>query len=179
MPQTSRALLQLSLHPITAADEHFLRQLYREVRDPELIPLGWPSVQVAAFCDMQYNFRAANHGQYQPPVISSLVRVEGVAVGRVDVVHGPGEWTLVNVELLTAWRDRGLGRQLLETLQRQAAQAGVAILLTVEVASRAAAVYRRCGFISMQSDGFLERMVWSPHSASHTARSCTDDGSCV
>ena len=171
MPEVSGFESVFSLQPVTVADTPFLRELYREVRRPDLALMGWPEAQVQAFCSMQFDFRVASHGQYQPTLTTSVVRVADAAVGRLDVVHGPRQWRLVNVELLTAWRGRGLGRQLIEGLQQHAVQAGVPVVLKVEVGSRAAALYRRCRFESVQSDGFLEQMVWRPATPSlHTMK---------
>lgn len=169
MSDVSGPELAFSLRPFSVADGPFLRQLYREVREPELALMGWPPVQVQAFCNMQFDFRVASHSQYQPALTTSVVQVADVAVGRLDVVYGPRQWTLVNVELLAAWRGRGLGRQLLEGLQQRAAQAGVPVVLKVEVGSRAAVLYSRCGFEPVQSDGFLEQMEWRPAALSPSA----------
>lgn len=162
MPLLPESGLNYLLSPAIPANDVFLRFLYSDLRAPEFACLGLSPAQVEAFCRMQYDCRAASHAQYMPALNTSIVWVDAYAVGRMDVQAAPKQWRLVNLELLTAWRGKGLGRRLLAGLQREAAEAGVPLALSADAAGWVAAWYRRCGFEWVASDGLVEHLVWRP-----------------
>ena len=150
----------IALRPATPADAAFLNAVYRSVREPELLAMGWPEAQIEAFCDMQHRFRTEGYGQYLPPVESAVVLYEGDPIGLLAVCRNPERWVLVSVELLPVARGKGIGTELLARLQRGAAAAGVGLALQAASGSPVLRLCERCGFASVANDGMVQRMEW-------------------
>ena len=158
-PQTA----PVSLRPATPADAGFLALLYQSVRAPQLQQMGWSGPQIEAFCAMQLRLRDAGHAQYTPRPATSVITQRGVPVGRIDVAHSHPDWMLVNIELLPASRGQGIGSEVLQGLQQQAAAAGAGVALHVDRGNPAQRLYERCGFASVAAsvDNLQQYMRWS------------------
>lgn len=152
----------IALRPAMEQDAAFLNTVYRSVREPELLAMGWPDAQIEAFCGMQHRFRTEGYGQYLPPVESDVVLWEGTPVGMLAVCRNPERWVLVNIELLPAARSKGIGAALITRLQREAAAAGVGLRLQAASGNPVVRLYERCGFARVADDGMVQQMEW-PH----------------
>lgn len=150
----------IALRPAREHDAAFLNTVYRSVREPELLAMGWPDAQIEAFCEMQHRFRTAGYGQYLPPVESEVVLWEGTPVGMLAVCRNPERWVLVNIELLPSARGKGIGAELIARLQRGAAAAGVGLRLQAASGNPVVRLYARCGFARVADDGMVQQMEW-------------------
>lgn len=159
----------IALRPATEQDASFLNTVYRSVREPELLAMGWPDAQIEAFCEMQHRFRTAGYGQYLPPVESAVVLRDGTPVGMLAVCRNPERWVLVSIELLPAARGQGLGAELIARLQQDARTAGVGLRLQATSGSPVVRLYERCGFASVANNGVVQQMEW-PHGKPRAAR---------
>ncbi len=159
----------IALRPATPADAAFLNAVYRSVREPELLAMGWPEAQIEAFCDMQHRFRTEGYGQYLPPVESAVVLYEGDPIGLLAVCRNPERWVLASIELLPAARGKGIGAALISQLQQEAKAAGVGLRLQAASGSPVVRLYERCGFASVANDGMVQRMEW-PHGKPRSSR---------
>lgn len=159
----------IALRPVTEQDASFLNTVYRSVREPELIAMGWPDAQIQAFCEMQHRLRMAGYGQYLPPVESAVVLWDDNPVGMLAVCRNPERWVLVSIELLPAARGQGLGAELIARLQQDATAAGVGLRLQATSGSPVVRLYERCGFASVTNNGVVQQMEW-PHGKPRAAR---------
>jgi GNAT superfamily N-acetyltransferase len=159
----------LTSRPATEQDTAFLCAVYRSVREPELLAMGWPEAQIEAFCEMQHRLRTAGYGQYLPPVETFLLLWQNTPVGMLAVCRDPERWVLVSIELLPAARSKGIGTETIARLQQEARAAGVGLRLQASSGSPALRLYERCGFACVASDGAVQRMEW-PHGKSRISR---------
>ncbi|WP_110960468.1 GNAT family N-acetyltransferase [Acidovorax sp. ST3] len=151
----------LALRPATELDEAFLCTVYRSVREPELLAIGWPEAQIAAFCNMQHRFRTAGYRDYKPPVECTIVLWEDTEVGMLAVCRDTERWLLVNIEILPHARGKGVGTAVIARLQREAEAEGVGLQLHTNCNSPVLRLYERCGFTCVASEGDVQRMEWS------------------
>jgi GNAT superfamily N-acetyltransferase len=151
----------VTLRVATAADEPFLRALYRSTRIDELSPLGWSEAQVDAFCDFQFIAQAQGYRQAYPGAEHLILGFQGEDVGRMIKSRTSSELMLVDLALQPAFRNRGLGRFVVAGLQEEARSASTPLLLHVERSSRAVAFYQRLGFAVVAEDDLRFTMRWS------------------
>lgn len=159
----------LTSRPATEQDAGFLCAVYRSVREPELLAMGWPEAQIETFCEMQHRFRTAGYEQYLPPVESTLLLWEDTPVGMLAVSRAPERWVLVAIEILPSARSKGIGTEVIARLQQEAKAAGVGLQLQTRTNSPALRLYERCGFACVASDGAVQRMEW-PHGKTRASR---------
>lgn len=159
----------IALRPAVEQDAAFLNSVYRTVREPELLDMGWPDAQIEAFCDMQHRLRTAGYGQYLPPVESNVVLWEGTPVGMLAVCRNPERWILANIELLPAARGKGIGTELVARLQQEASAAGTGLRLQAASGNPVVRLCERCGFGRVADDGMVQQMEW-PHGKSRSPR---------
>lgn len=149
----------IELRPATDDDRAFLLAVYASTRAEELAVVPWTDEQKAAFVQMQFEAQDASYHQSYPEADFSVVRREGVDVGRLYVARGEAEVLLIDIALLPEHRGRGIGSQLLGDLLESADRDGLPVTLHVEPWNRARRLYERLGFESRGVSGPYESMV--------------------
>jgi GNAT superfamily N-acetyltransferase len=150
----------MTLRPIGPDDQPFLRALYATTRESELAVVAWDATQKAAFVQMQF---AAQHAYYQEHYAGAafdIVLVAGQPAGRLYVARWSSELRIVDIALLPAFCNRGLGTTLLKHLQAEAAAAGKPLRIHVERFNPALRLYERLGFQQIEDRGVYLFMEW-------------------
>jgi GNAT superfamily N-acetyltransferase len=175
IPQRSAALFadlpvplgQVALFRERAADEMFLRRLYRSTREDELATTGWPEAMKQSFCDSQFDLQRAHYIRQHPGGEFLIIRFGAEPVGRLYIDAGGEAVQVIDIALLPAWRGRGVGSTLLAAVQQRAAAAGKSVCLHVLFWNRRAmALYRRLGFAAGAASGSHLAMLWSRNGVS-------------
>lgn len=143
----------LGVRPATPEDHAFMRSLYGDGRGAELAQTGWPESLKQGFLDQQFQLQnrhyAAHHPHADRLILTNLDRGVGEQrIGRLYLDRTTSRWRLLELGLLTAWRSRGFGGLLLDSLAQAASTQGAsAIDLSVAVDNpRAQALYLRKGY---------------------------------
>lgn len=161
----------LSLRPVAAGDEPFLRALYATTRPDVVGRLGWGAAQREAFLDGQFQAQRASYEAQFPAAEHLLVCLEGGPVGRLWVERSPSGILIVDVSLLPAHRGAAIGTTLLRRLMDEADRDGVPIRLSVDRDNpRATALYRRLGFRMVAEDQMRVRMEYRPRASPAASR---------
>jgi len=157
----------LRLRPIVDSDHDFLRALYAEVRAGELAPVPWPAEAKTAFlaeqADLQHRHYVANYPG------ADLLVIEDEAsspIGRIYVYRSKGEIRLMDIALLPAWRNRGIGSSLVGELMQEARSTGSSLTLHVEPNNPAQRLYARLGFQLIEHRGVYDFLGWNATDAS-------------
>lgn len=141
------AAFDLDLRPVGTQDTDFLRELYASTRWDELAPTGWTDDSKRAFLTQQWGAQRQYYGQhYAQADHLVIVHGEGGRIGRL-FIDACGDIRLVDISLSPAWRGRGLGTVLMETLCQQADQWQRPIIAHVETFNPARRLYERLGFV--------------------------------
>lgn len=127
-------------------DDAFRFELYASTRQEELDAWGWPAEMRRAFLEMQFKTQAGYRAMF-PRADFQIVLLGSERVGRLVVERASAEHRLVDIALLPAHRNGGLGTALLRALQSEARAAGKPLRLTVQKGHRAARLYARLGFV--------------------------------
>lgn len=148
--------------PVLATDEPFLLEAYCSTRHEELVGLGWTTAQMEAFCRMQFSAQSRAYGWQYPDADHRILLHDGFPAGRILVHRSAQEIRLVDITLLPAYRNRGLGTELLRSLQQEAASADKPLRLSVLSQSPARRLYERLGLAALDENGIYCAMEWTP-----------------
>ena len=148
----------LSLREATPEDEPFLLEVYASTRWEELEGMGLNDEQKHAFIKMQFLARERCY----PRVDNRIILFEGRPVGRLQVDRGDAAILLRDIEILTEFRNAGIGSRLIKDLMQEATEAGKPIGLHVLASSPAARLYERLGFVRSGGDAAYLEMKWVP-----------------
>lgn len=144
------------------ADEGFLLDVYAGTRADELALTDWDAQQKAAFVKMQFDAQRSYYATVYPRMETWVVVRQGRDIGRMLLAWLECELRLVDLALLPAERNQGVGRGLLRDLMQEAAQAGVPLSLHVEPFNPALRLYQRQGFVKRSEHGIYWLMEWRP-----------------
>jgi GNAT superfamily N-acetyltransferase len=165
LPRNSRASGETPrLRPVTDDDVPFLARLYASTREEELAAVGWAEEQKAEFLRQQFDAQRAWYAEQYASATFDVIEVAGEPAGRLYVARWPREVRIVDISLLPAWREHGIGSRLLQALFAEADAAGKPVSIHVERFNRARRLYQRLGFALREDKGvylLLQREPWS------------------
>jgi ribosomal protein S18 acetylase RimI-like enzyme len=144
---------EITLRPVDAADEPFLRSLFESTRK-DLIALPLPHQQKAALIDMQYRAQRTQYDANYPDSRHDIILCEGVAVGAIRVERSPERLRLIDIAMLPEWQRKGIGTHLVRDLIGE----GLPVVLHVAIDNPARALYERLGFEVKAAEGIYLRM---------------------
>jgi ribosomal protein S18 acetylase RimI-like enzyme len=156
----------LSLRPVVAGDEPFLRALFRSVRWDEFAALGWPDAARAQFIDTQYDYQQRHYAHALAGTDHAVIEQGGAPIGRLSLRREGPALHLVEISLLPDCRGQGLGARLLAQLQDEARALGCReVRLEVAEGNPARRLYARMGFVDIPPEDEFQRasreMVWA------------------
>ena len=155
----------IALRTVEARDEAFLRALYYSVREAELSVTNWDERTRRAFTDSQFDHQDRWYrSQYAGAKLLVIERAVE-PIGRLYLHEMPGELRLMDIALVPARRNAGLGTALIEWLKELAALEGRAVTLYVETFNPARGLYARLGFAEESIEGYYVRCRWTPGAA--------------
>jgi ribosomal protein S18 acetylase RimI-like enzyme len=153
-----------NLRPATSVDTAFLFAVYASTRAEELGQTNWSAEQKTAFCSQQAQAQANHYRQHYPTAQYFIIESQQQPAGRLYVDHWEKEIRIMDIALLPSFRGKGIGTQLLRSLQNEAAEAGKLLSIHVESFNPAKRLYERLGFQVAEDKGVYQLMTWSPAS---------------
>jgi ribosomal protein S18 acetylase RimI-like enzyme len=151
----------ISYRPVQPEDAAFLYEVYASTRADELRAWGWDQVQQSAFLHMQFAAQQQHYAFLEDEAAQQIILVDGQAIGRLIVIRREREIMLADIALLPPYRNAGIGTQLIQRLQSEAAQTRRPVRLQVEKTNRARQLYERLGFSVTDDAGVHWQMEWS------------------
>jgi len=148
----------LALRPERDEDLPFLRDLFAASRAAELDLLAFDAEGRVRFGEQQLAAQRASWARTHPDASFEIVLVGGVRAGRLVVDRTPSRIDVVDIALMPAFRDRGVGTRLIQALLGEADGAGVPVSLYADAAGRARRLYERLGFKAAGGDGVRVRL---------------------
>lgn len=94
-------------------------------------------------------------------VDTRLILLGGRPIGQLCVARGDEELRLVDISLVPEERSRGIGAQLIRTLQAEASRRGVPVRLSVLLGNPAERLYSRLRFRRYADAGPYRELEWA------------------
>jgi GNAT superfamily N-acetyltransferase len=151
-----------STRPTTPEDERFLLQVYKSSRGDDLRGLGWEEDRISEFLETQYEAQRRFFESDYQDATDEVVLVDEKPAGRLIVEQRDHEIRCIDLGLLPAYRNRGIGTSIVRDLQAEAATAHKSLRLQVIRFNRAVTLLERLGFIRTSETGTHFQMEWTP-----------------
>jgi GNAT superfamily N-acetyltransferase len=158
-------MMEIVLRDAVPEDEEFLARLYCDVRRREVDAWGWPAEQQQLFLRMQFE---AQRRSYRSGFLDAEDRIicrNGECIGRMLVSSEPAAMRLIDIALLEAHRNSGIGTGLLRELLRRCETEHCPLRLQVLQGNPAARLYQQLGFVPSSVDPMYVQMEWTPGTA--------------
>jgi ribosomal protein S18 acetylase RimI-like enzyme len=155
---------RVSLRPAVSGDDGFLFSVYKAIADDEFRLAIPDENQRAALLDVQYRIRQQQYGTVYGGADSQIILLDQSPVGRLLIHRQREAWTLVDIAILPAYQNQGIGSRVLDWTLREAASSNVPLRLHVRSASPARRLYERLGFVEIGNDGVHSAMERAPES---------------
>jgi len=155
----------VTLRDCLPTDEPFLYRVYASTREEELAPLAWSDVQKKQFLHMQFD---AQHRYYHDQFTDAefqIIILDGERIGRLYVDRRSDEIRLIDIALLPAYRNMGIGSELIGILLKEAQRVEKPVRIHVEQNNPAMQLYKRLGFVMIEEGDIYHLMQWQPDHA--------------
>lgn len=158
--------LSIRLEPIREEHLPVLREIYGSTREKELerVP-HWPEEMKAAFVGQQF---LAQHTYYRENYKGAefwVVKKGKDVIGRLylDRNSRDKKIRIIDITLLPAWQNKGIGTGIFEDLKREAEDRQWPLSIHVESFNPAKRLYERLGFrMISETNGVYHLMEWKP-----------------
>ncbi|HEV8428366.1 MAG TPA: GNAT family N-acetyltransferase [Pyrinomonadaceae bacterium] len=153
--------VNVSLRPVTDADQEFLVGVYASTRAAELAQVNWDESQKDAFVRWQFALQRQEYDTRYPDARYDVILVDGVPAGRIWVGTDDTQIRLLDIALLTEFQNRGVGAYLLQQLIGEAKRANKPLRHMVFMLNdNAHRFYERLGFVTIEDVGGYKHMEW-------------------
>ena len=150
----------LTLRPEQPGDEPFLFEVFASTREEELGLTNWDQPARRAFLDLQFAAMRRGYASMYPAGEFLIVDLGAQAIGRMVLNRTAEEIRVVDLALLAAHRNAGIGTWLMRRVCAEATQAGKPVRLCVLKGNRAVRWYQRLGFAKTDEAGIYDQMEW-------------------
>jgi GNAT superfamily N-acetyltransferase len=131
-------------------------------RAEEMKLAGFDGAQQAAFIDMQFQAQHADYRRRFPDANFSVVLHEGEPVGRLYVARSADEIRILDVTILAAHRNAGIGTALITELLAEAREAKRPVRIYVDSHCPAMRLFERLGFSKIAEQSLISLLEWRP-----------------
>ncbi len=150
----------VNFRPINQDDEPFLFRLYANTREEEFKLLPWNEQQKITFLQMQF---AAQHKYYQEQFQEAnfwIIEQQNKAIGRLYLDYRSDEVRIIEITILSEYRNQGIGSQILQDILVSATERDLPVRISVEHYNPALNLYNRLGFKQIGDTGVYLLMEW-------------------
>ena len=167
MSSQSPAPANTTLRPVGPDDFDFLVEVYGSTRAEELALVPWTKEQQEAFVRLQFAAQQDHYVQKYPTASHDIIMSDDRPVGRLYVARLDQEIRIVDITLLPAERNAGIGSYLIKQLLDEANRSGKVTRIYVEEFNPSLRLFERLGFSPSDQQGIHLLLQWNP-SQHHT-----------
>ncbi len=153
---------EITLRPVTEADEEFLLSVYASTRTLELAQVPWSPEQKEVFVRMQYAAQKQHYAAEYPRASHEIIYAGGVPVGRLYLSRSEKGFHILDITVLPQYRKRGTGSTLLRRIMAEATEAGKPVSIYIENFNPSLELFRHLGFQTAAEQGFQLLLRWTP-----------------
>lgn len=144
----------ITLRPAGPDDYDFLVEVYGSTRAEELALTPWTNEQRDAFIRSQFNAQQEHYLNTYPGASHDIIMSNGRPVGRLYVARLDHEIRIIDITMLPAERNAGIGSYLINQLLDEAKQTGKITRIYVEEFNPSLRLFQRLGFSPSEQHGF-------------------------
>lgn len=165
----------VSLRAETDHDHDFLLDLYASSREREMALLvHWSGGEKRDFLEQQFNAQRSHYRKHYPDASFDIIEHDARAIGRLYVAELEQELRLMDLTLMPAARNAGIGGRICRDIMARAERSGSIVSLHVEDDNPAKRLYDRLGFKVVGDVTFYKLMHWCPQGLAHISRELSD-----
>ena len=153
MSSQSPGPASITLRPVGPDDHEFLVEVYGSTRAEELALVPWTTEQQQAFVRSQFAAQQDHYGKKYPTASHDIIMSDDRPVGRLYVARLDQEIRIVDITLLPAERNAGIGSYLLKQLLDEANRSGKITRIYVEEFNPSLRLFGRLGFSPSEQQG--------------------------
>lgn len=143
----------VTLRPVNQDDHEFLVELYGSTRAEELALTPWTSEQQQAFVRSQFAAQQAHYADKYPTASHDIIMSNDRPVGRLYVARLDQEIRIIDITLLPAERNAGIGSFLIGQLLEEASRSQKMTRIFVEEFNPSLRLFERLGFSPSEQHG--------------------------
>ena len=153
---------KITLRPVGADDYDFLVEVYGSTRTEELALVPWTTEQQQIFVRSQFAAQQDHYAKKYPAASHDIIVFDGRAVGRLYVARLDHEIRIVDITVLPAERNAGIGSYLIKQLLDEANRSGKLTRIYVEEFNPSLRLFERLGFSPSEQHGIHRLMQCNP-----------------
>jgi len=142
-------------------DQEFLFQLFASTREWEMQYAIMSDGDKDHFLRGQFELQSRSFSLNNIGAVHRIIQLDKVDIGRLIVNRADDHLHIIDLSILTHWRGRGIGTDILRSLLNEAHGGKVPVRLHVEKVSPAMRLYQRHGFKPIADLGNHLKMEWS------------------
>jgi ribosomal protein S18 acetylase RimI-like enzyme len=146
----------------TENDSEFFIKLFGEIKSSELFLDSWPEPVRCQMINMQYNAFMQSITTEFPHHIDYLIWHQSEKAGRLQLDKNKEAYRIINISLLPAFRNKGIGTRIINDILIEANRKGIPVFLEVDRINPAQNLYFRLGFKVIQQDEIKYSMKYTP-----------------
>lgn len=143
----------ITLRPVGPADLDFLIEVYGSTRAEEMALVPWTDEQRQAFIQHQFTAQQNHYAQKYPTASHDVIMFNDRPVGRLYVARLDQEIRIIDITLLPAERNAGIGSYLIKQLLDEANHSGKLTRIYVEEFNPSLRLFERLGFSPSEQHG--------------------------
>ena len=151
----------ITLRPVAADDYEFLVEVYGSTRAEELALVPWTPEQQQVFVRSQFAAQQDHYAKKYPAASHDIIMCDDRPVGRLYVARLDQEIRIIDITVLPAERNAGIGSYLIKRLLDEANRSGKVTRIYVEEFNPSLRLFERLGFSPSEQQGIHLLLQWS------------------
>jgi len=156
----------ITLRPVSPDDQDFLIEVYGSTRAEEMALVPWTDEQRQAFIKHQFTAQQNHYAQKYPTASHDIIMSNDRPVGRLYVARLDQEIRIIDITLLPAERNAGVGSYLIKQLLDEANRSGKITRIYVEEFNPSLRLFERLGFSPGEQHGIHLLLQCKPRQVS-------------
>jgi RimJ/RimL family protein N-acetyltransferase len=163
MSSQSPGSSNITLRPASADDYDFLVEVYGSTRAEEMALVPWTTEQQQLFIRSQFAAQQDHYAKKYPAATHDIIVADNRPVGRLYVARLDQEIRIIDITLLPAERNAGIGSYLIRQLLGEANRTGKVTEIYVEEFNPSLRLFERLGFSPSEQHGIHLLMQCKPN----------------
>ena len=152
----------ITLRPAGPDDHEFLLAVYASTRAEEMALVPWTDEQRQAFVEWQFAAQQDHYAKHYPGANHDIITSDDRPVGRLYVARLDHEIRIIDITILPAERNAGIGSYLIKQLLDEADRTGRITRINVEEFNPSLSLFNRLGFSPSEQNGIHLLLLRNP-----------------